>query len=444
MNFEDFDNVGGLIGFSRGDLYITDSTVTGDVVGHGFGGDNASSGITGGRNVGGLIGSLGFSDEYGSDDYDSDRDFIVSIDKSKSTVSVSGEESVGGLIGSINSPDGYYNDNEIKSNITIERSYATGDVSADSNAGGFIGKVDLRDEHFSLDVLNNYSSGNVESFSSAGGFIGSIDFENHNWLIKNNYSAGNVTGESNIGGFVGIIEDNSDTVDSFYLGDAESSGIVESFYLVEDLPNGIDNNNSDLDNGFGEGLSSEDLRDADFLSSRGWDVETSSSVPDGSNPQLSENCEKCDEYPGGDRATWLLAGKEVTEPVDPVDPDPVDPVDPDPVDPVDPEPIVPEEPENDLKIKPEDIISVLKKSILFEHYNPNLNYYEGFKIFNVSATDGNVEGDLLDLGSIKSYGEKVDIIPARLSGGKVWLLDGGVKLPNNIEQEVYFIGKKES
>ncbi|MFC5471344.1 S-layer homology domain-containing protein [Cohnella suwonensis] len=132
--------------------------------------------ITGGDNVGGLVG-------------ESDNGLISN---SYVTGSVSGTNYVGGLIGY-----NYY--------TTISNSYAAATVSSGGErVGGLVGE-----SHNGL-ISNSYVTGSVSGTSYVGGLIG----ENHT-TISNSYAAASVSsGDANVGGLVG--ENTATISNSFY------------------------------------------------------------------------------------------------------------------------------------------------------------------------------------------------------------------------------------
>lgn len=203
-------NIGGLIGSNWGTVTNTYSEVnvttdTGSEVGGliGYNGNGSLSTVhaTGtvisntGIAVGGLIGET-----------------AINIDKAYATGNVSGGSNVGGLIGTAGN-------GESLTTLTITNSYATGTVNGTSNVGGLIGsnstnvsfsyatgKVIATDYYAggligSNDgILSNvYATGNVNGTNSAGGLLGS-----NTGTINTSYATGNVTATSdNVGGFIG-------------------------------------------------------------------------------------------------------------------------------------------------------------------------------------------------------------------------------------------------
>ncbi|GAB5409767.1 MAG: hypothetical protein BalsKO_21320 [Balneolaceae bacterium] len=161
--------VGGLLGLSFNESFITQSTTTGTVTG-------ASD------YVGGLAGSfISFSDSLGS------------FSNNSSTATVTGASQIGGLVGFMNI------------NGTIQNSDATGDVNGLNEVGGFIGQV----SPYNTVIKNSYATGNVISSGAgviastgvgvAGGLVGALD----SGEIIESYATGNVSGLERVGGLVG-------------------------------------------------------------------------------------------------------------------------------------------------------------------------------------------------------------------------------------------------
>lgn len=110
--------------------------------------------ITGGDNVGGIIGRLSSG---------------TSITKSYSTGTVEGSDRIGGLVGYLQA--------------TITLSYSEVDVTGAESVGGLVG------ESLGIVVINNaYASGEVDGTDKIGAFIGNVV----NGTISNSYSFGRV------------------------------------------------------------------------------------------------------------------------------------------------------------------------------------------------------------------------------------------------------------
>lgn len=125
INAADSKSVGGLVGLHNSNGVIKDSYSTGDV--------------TGGENVGGLIGK--------------DSSFEAVIKRSYSTSTVNGATKVGGLIG-------------VANGASIENSYSVANISGASAVGGLVG------DHKGGDILNSYITGSIAGSSGSGVVFG--------------------------------------------------------------------------------------------------------------------------------------------------------------------------------------------------------------------------------------------------------------------------------
>lgn len=131
-------NVGGLVGYNNGTINnsyaaggITCDSSGGGLVGYNVGAINnsySSSNVTGTNFVGGLVGLNGDSGPGLS---------FGTINNSYATGNVSGTSYVGGLVG--NSPDGGAFVGGVYMSHTINNAYATGSVMGISNVGGLVG-----------------------------------------------------------------------------------------------------------------------------------------------------------------------------------------------------------------------------------------------------------------------------------------------------------------
>ncbi len=217
-------NVGGLVGYNEnGDFNSCYSTVTisgnsflGGIIGENYEGIithcYSTAVINGtGNSIGGLVGQ-----NYGG-----------SIRYWHSTGSVSGQEYVGGLVGK----------NYISGSIVF--CYSTAGVTGTVDSyfvGGLVG-----DSEYS-NISGSYSSGPVSGTNYLGGFAG----QNRMGSISACYSTGPVTtnGGSNVGGFAGFDESGSDIINCYFL------------------------NTSGPDNTFGTPLTDARLKQADSFN---WD-----------------------------------------------------------------------------------------------------------------------------------------------------------------------------
>ncbi|MFP3871731.1 MAG: PQQ-binding-like beta-propeller repeat protein [Candidatus Aenigmatarchaeota archaeon] len=154
---EDTDDVG-LFG------HIDNANITGVGV--------VDANVTGGNNVGALVGRMSSGGVYHSN---------TSWDETTNNI-VTGDNNVGGLIG--------YNHQGI-----VETSYAIGDVEGDLNIGGLIGVSE------GGIVYKSYAASFVESSSnSVGGLVGRM---NDSGRISESYAKGVVDGHWHVGGLVG-------------------------------------------------------------------------------------------------------------------------------------------------------------------------------------------------------------------------------------------------
>jgi hypothetical protein len=231
--------VGGLLGRTGG--FVNNSYATGNVTGDdqyvgglvGYLDDGqfgtikfsyATGIVTGGRDVGGLV---GFSD-------------AGVISRSYATGNVFGtgtSNGVGGFIGRNSDGD-------------ITYSYATGNVSAPTNTrvGGFCGANGGA-------ITNAYARGSVDGDDNVGGFCGRCGDE-----IINAYSTGNVTGNTGVGGFLGF--DNGCSVSSSFW-DTETSGQATS--------------------ALGTGQTTTQMKTQSTFSNAGWSFITTWAISGGTN-----------------------------------------------------------------------------------------------------------------------------------------------------------------
>jgi len=247
------NNVGGLVGLNRG--MVTDSSAEGEVSGN--------------ERIGGLVGS--------------NHDMIH---RSGAEVSVTGERWVGGLVGVSENPDA--------PNI-ISMSYATGDVSGGDTAGvtgGLVGANigEVRSSYATGDVSggggglagynvpnegggiirNSYATGNVTG-DGGGGLVAGNDGVDENGEIENSYATGRVTGEDT-GGLVGKeLENDGDVNNSYWninsTGQETSAGGTP--LTTEEMTGSEARENMD---GFDFGETWETVTDPDDYPRLAWEV----------------------------------------------------------------------------------------------------------------------------------------------------------------------------
>jgi len=238
-------NIGGLVGYLHGNYglggmidssYATGAVHAGDyssgvggLVGYGYGvsitGSHADGPVTAGlgsQNVGGLVGAT----DYGNN-----------IDNSYATGTVTagaGSDSIGGLVG----------DN---ANSAITNSYAIGTVTADANASQNVGGL-VGNNNSNSSIENSYASGPVTGNNYVGGLVG---YDNGNG-ITNSFATGPVTGSSYTGGL---------------LGGSSGSSVNSSFW------DRTVNADPALDNGFGTGKTTTELKTLATFIDAGWDID---------------------------------------------------------------------------------------------------------------------------------------------------------------------------
>ena len=192
--------------------------------------------ITGGRNVGGLVGYI----------------WDGTVSNCYATGDVTGSENVGGLVG--------YNHD------TVSNCYASGTVTGGENVGGLVGYNDYGT------VSNCYSSGTVTGNSSVGGLVG----YNHDGTVSNCYATGSVTGTSYVGGLVG--ENYSSTVSNCYssgavTGDVDVGGLVGSNFAGSVSNSFWDTQTSgQATSDGGTGKTTEQMQDIVTFTAAGWDI----------------------------------------------------------------------------------------------------------------------------------------------------------------------------
>ncbi len=192
--------------------------------------------MTGGDNVGGLVGYI--SDGTASDSY--------------VTGSVTGHKSVGGLAG--------YNHG------TVGDCCSSGTVAGGENVGGLLGYNDYGA------VSNSYSSGTVTGDSSAGGLVG----YNHHGTVSNSYSTSSVTGTSYVGGLVG--ENYSSTVSDCYSGGTVTGtsyvGGLVGFNFAGSVSNSFwdTETSGQATSAAGTGKNTTEMQDITTFSDAGWNI----------------------------------------------------------------------------------------------------------------------------------------------------------------------------
>jgi len=151
VNITGGENVGGLVGENLGE--VTDVSVTGEVTCEGDA-------------VGGVVG----------------RNIDGTVVQARSEADVEGELHVGGLVG--------------RNTGEVSESFATGDVNGDTNVGGLVG-------YNLIEIRNTYATGKVEGRVTIGGLVGQ---NRGNGEVRKSYAVGMVDG-AEAGGLIGLNDD---------------------------------------------------------------------------------------------------------------------------------------------------------------------------------------------------------------------------------------------
>lgn len=199
--------------------------------------------IKGGEAIGGLVGANNAG----------------KVQECWSSVDTIGSDRVGGLVGT--------NKGE------ISESFATGSASGDLRVGGLVG------ENCNL-ISRCYASGDIVGiYNKIGGLVGSNPqnlADGIDGYILDSFATGNAHGQNDVGGLAGF---NSGTISSSYaIGEVSGHGLI---YLIGGLVGGgtsnfITSSFWDIqvggpDNGFGIGLLTEEMQDANTFTDVGWD-----------------------------------------------------------------------------------------------------------------------------------------------------------------------------
>ncbi|PPK57796.1 filamentous hemagglutinin family protein [Malaciobacter marinus] len=416
---------GGLLGEAEG-TNIYDTTVSGSIVGHDqyTGGligrainthiENTTTAgtVSGYQQVGGLVGEM--------------MDSAATVLNSSSSARVSGSDNVGGLIGKL-----LYS--------KIENSYATGKVesvnSSIGNIGGLVGYAT------SSLIDQSYASGNVNGTDSTGGLVG----KTFRTDIKNSYAKGDVSGSFHVGGIVGDLSSDS-TISNSYALTQNLSGSMMIGGLVG--MNG-DNTFSNVTNSYwdtdiseeesskgGLGKTSAELKELVTFSDTGWDIQEDDTL-DSSTPFLAW------EKDGNSYTkVWVIGtkvaskGGGTTTPTNPTNPTTQKEIDK-----------VVTTIVNKEAVKVPNIPKVTKTP-----NNAGKNVNVAFNIGeNKQIVSKPIEGQAtkrVTLSEAKQMqqdatGQTVGEVRVPLSRSSIiQLVDGGVSLPNGVEQEFYVADNK--
>ena len=371
-------------------------------------------------------------------------------------VNITGKDQVGALVG--------YNNNSI-----INNSFSTGTVtSSGENSGGLVGW----NKGNTAQINHSYSTVNVTangvSSNRSGGLVG---WNKDGAKVTNSYATGSVVGKDGVGGLVGSNESNSIIENSYSKGTISGTGgsvgglvgytafstITSSFYDKTI--------NLGMNNEVHYGKTTADMKKSSTFT--GWDMlEDSNATPDYPTLRMASSGK-----------IWVIGTKAATPPSpdpivptppaptptpdpivptpDPVvpTPDPVVPT-PDPVVPT-PDPVVPE-PEAAPKV-PEKIIRAAENSVtppIVRLPNTSISSTSNIGTGSSSSTSNvNVvsqptssqSSQSVSLGQLQqsqteepgSQGFVSDIRVPASANSQIILVNGGVRLPDGVEQEFY-------
>ena len=196
--------VGGLVGDNSEGSVITNSYATGDVVSI----NNTAGGLVG-ENKGSIVNSYAngkVTSENGNDigGLVGDNFGLITGSHATGEVIATNGWGVGGLVGY---------QYLISANAILSNSYATGKVTGNEAVGGLVGGSD------DVNILNSYSTGEVIGNSQVGGLAGYFEKYNlTSVFMEKSYATGKVTGASQIGGLIGYTK-NADVENVFSTGE---------------------------------------------------------------------------------------------------------------------------------------------------------------------------------------------------------------------------------
>lgn len=237
-------SVGGVIGYSHNNKYITDLEFSGDVAGGTYVGGvigesssdqklkdletSSSTTVSGGNRTGGVLGSVvlatQISDLSGSGSVSGTTSVggaigymqtqAVKASNLKSDATVNGDSKVGGLVGEM-----YVS--------TLSNAFATGNVTGSGTSVG--GLVGWSQQSIVDSVL---STGHVTGGQDVGGLFGTSNYDQ----IKTSFSVSSAHGDQNVGGFIGNSVQ-SIIIDAYATGEASadtanSGGFVGKSYYT--------------------------------------------------------------------------------------------------------------------------------------------------------------------------------------------------------------------
>lgn len=272
--------VGGLIGYhTGGSITVEDNAITGNVTGTAHPNDNNT-----GHNVGGVLGERAASSP-------------THVLSTRFVGNVFGHMAVGGLLGGVRNGSVSIVGASVEGDVTgavtgparngsgvgglvgeidgslpssIELSHVIGDVSGSEDIGGLVGYLPLSNTSVSTTFVRGSVTGTA---GQAGGMIG---FSYAVLTFDSSFVLGSVSAVNFVGGFGGYVTNNINVEDSYFQGTV-SGGVTKGSFL------GRTGNSANIvfDKAFctdvlcpiAQKITTDELKSADHLESRGWDLQ---------------------------------------------------------------------------------------------------------------------------------------------------------------------------
>ena len=174
--------------------------------------------ITGGDEIGGIVGNASYSYEF---DY-SYRSLNVS--NCLSYCQIEGNADIGGIIGNAYLWSNY-------GNIHMSECYSFSVIKGKNNLGGIVGCYVYNNQ--GTGVYDCYSNGNIVGYSNIGSIAGNFKGYNLGSVgINNCYSNYNVIeGDNNVGGVIGIVDIDNDNIENNVAINKNISAISELYRI---------------------------------------------------------------------------------------------------------------------------------------------------------------------------------------------------------------------
>nr|WP_165375164.1 filamentous hemagglutinin N-terminal domain-containing protein [Malaciobacter halophilus] len=373
--------------------------------------------VTGVRRVGGLIGTLWQSE------------FTV-LNSHVKNVDVTGSYSVGGLVGWL-SDSRIVNSSVQGGSVKALYNIGANDASGDE-VGGLVGRA-----YFSK-ILNSYANTNVSGEKKVGGLVGKAG----DTIIQNSYSKGEIDGISNLGGILGYSDGDIDISNSY--SQVETTIVSDAYGGNENIAGIVGNNDGTINNSYYDktvntemsdeadyGKTTAELQDINTFKNENsdWNIVEDSSIEKGT-PILSWQVNK----EGENKPIWLIYAKASVEPEKPTP-----------------------EPEQETQKEIDKVVTTIvnKEAVKVPNIpkvaktpnNAGKNVNVAFSIGeNKQIVSKPIEGQTtkrVTLSEAKQMqqettGQTVGDVKVPLSrSSQIVLVNGGVSLPNGVEQEFY-------